>query len=119
MNHDLIRARMREGYTFVCATCPNLHRAKDAGLEQCFGNSGGKSCSGPLNQEAYPEYCGPLKGNMTARCFLTGEPSIGAVDVRGVLIGVSKHAIEVLACYSRRGNYQPPRISHRQLPVLE
>lgn len=119
MTPELIAARMKDGYTFICATCPNLHKAKDNGLDACFGNMNGKSCSGPLNQQSYPEYCGPIKANMTAYCFLTGAPSVGAVDVRGVLLGVSERAIEVLSCYSRRGNFPPPLISHKNLPVLE
>jgi hypothetical protein len=119
MNAEVISARMKEGYTFICATCPNLHMAKGHGLGTCFGNMNGKTCSGPLNQQSYPEYNGPLKGNMTACCFLTGAPSVGAVDVRGVLLGVSEKAIEVLSCYTRRGNFAPPIITHKHLPVLE
>lgn len=119
MNEDLIRARMMEGYTFICATCPNLHKAKQRGLDVCLGNVNGRACSGPLNQQSYPEYCGPLKRNLVARCFLTGAKSIGAVDVRGTLLGVSERAIEVLSCYSRRGQYAPPMITRKSLPVLD
>jgi hypothetical protein len=119
MTPDRISECIREGYTFICATCPHLHRAKEHGLDTCFGNLNGKTCSGPLNQQAYPEYCGPLKGNLTACCFLTGQSPVGAVDVRGVLLGVSERAIEVLSCYSRRGHFAPPSITHKHLPVLE
>jgi len=119
MNHDLIRAQMMKGFTFICATCPNLHRANDRGLSACLGNLGGKTCSGPLNQQAYPEYCGPLKRNLIARCFLTGDEAVGAVDVRGKMIGVSEKAIEILSCYSKRGKHAPPSITRKQLPVLE
>jgi hypothetical protein len=115
---ESITARMREGYTFICATCPHLHRSKDQGLETCFGNMNGKTCCGPMAGGCYPEYVGPLKGSMTSRCFLTGAESIGAVDIRGVLIGVSEKAIDVLSRYSPRGGTAPPMITRKHLPVV-
>lgn len=110
---------MSQGFTFICATCPNLHKANARGMDTCLGNVSGKSCSGPLNQQAYPEYCGPLSRNLIARCFLTGADAVGAVDVRGKMIGVSEKAIEVLSSYSRRGQHAPPMITRKYLPVLE
>lgn len=118
MNPKDITRAMEDGYTFVCATCPKLHVAKERGLPFCLGNVDGKSCAGPLGNSDYPEYTGPLKDNMTARCFLTGQESVGAVDVRGTLIGVSEHAIKVLETYSRKGGGPPPFITRKRLPVL-
>jgi len=109
---------MADGYTFICATCPKLHTAKEVGSDLCLGNVSGRTCSGPLNQGTYPEYSGPLKDSMTSHCFLTGAPSTGAVDIQGTLIGVSEKAIEVLKTFSKKGGTAPPSITEKHLPVV-
>lgn len=118
MTTEAIESAMKDHYTFICATCPKLHALRSRGKSGCLGNIGGRSCSGPMAGGSYPEYSGPLAKDMTARCFLTGADSTGAVEMPdGKLIGVSELAISALGTYTKGGE-RPPFLTMKSLPVL-
>ena len=96
-----VDAVMREGMSFVCAHCNNFWWSYARGLEKCKAGHEGRDCAGPGKFMAFPEYDGPLKGNLHKCCFVCGkEPShtvaipIGLGMVRN--IGVCDKDREIL-----------------------
>ena len=64
------RALIAGGMSAVCVTCPSMRRAIDRGSRKC-----GETCAGPLAGQGFPKYSGPLKGGLSAMCFVCGAPS--------------------------------------------
>lgn len=119
MTPERIKAAVRDGVVFVCATCTKFWRGQDTGKDGCLAAQHGKTCGGPLIGLTYPEYHGPLTGCMTKFCFLCGAQSDAAVQVRDQgLVGVCKKHIPDLESYARKGE-RPPFVTRKFLPVVK
>jgi len=71
---------------------------------------------------SFPEYKGPLTGQMINYCFVCGSEPSAAVEViadGGTRLGICETHLPMLDTYSRPGE-RPPfvRKSERRLPLL-
>lgn len=90
MTGNEVLAVMASGVSFVCAHCDHFWWSKERGLSSCRAGVDGKVCAGPLMDQAFPEYKGPLGGNMGAYCFVCGEKSkFAAIARKGKSAGKS------------------------------
>jgi hypothetical protein len=70
-----VRKAMKAGFTFTCAMCVKLHRARDrAGAEGWGVTCEATNCGGPGSGRNYPGYEGPLGDNHVAHCVFCGKP---------------------------------------------
>jgi len=72
---DMIMGEVRKGLSAVCATCNHWWHGKSVGLDGC-----GKSCSGPISGDNFPEYEGILP-DLVRFCFVCGRDSFYALQV--------------------------------------
>ena len=114
---------MQEGYTFTCATCVKLHLAKAKRLEGCMAAIEKKPCCGPFGEGWYPEYEGPLKGNLARFCFVCGVESDGAVGVPGDgrmhLIGICNEHMPRIEDVTPKGANPPRFVTHEDAPLIK
>jgi len=118
---NIVKQALEEGYTFACATCTRLHEAKARKLPGCMAMHRNKECVGPFGNNDYPEYAGPLEGNLAAFCFVCGDKSDGAVAVKkpnAKLIGVCSKHMGRLADVGPPGE-RPKFLTHEYTPVVE
>jgi len=109
---------MANGVSFVCATCEKFWWGADRGLDGCKAVYDKTPCSGPLGGRGFPQYEGPLKGNLLAFCFATGQPSTVAVTTPdSLMVGASEKGLEVLMRYSPEG--KAPRFVTGEKPDLK
>ncbi len=107
---------MREGVGFTCAHCERFwwgHARNSA----CQAAVTGAECAGPLAGLGFPEYKGPLKGNLDKFCFVCGGSPAAIALARGTAIGVCKKHVKMLGEYSRE-NERPPFISHKRVDIV-
>jgi len=72
---------------FVCSWCEHLHNAVDRSSGENISVCGEK-CGGPLAGKAFPEYKGPLGGNLSGACFLCGGEPTASVSIGGGMLGI-------------------------------
>lgn len=119
ITQEAVTAAMREGYSFPCSMCENLHVAKDRGLDQCMAGILGKECGGPLAGLGFPEYTGVLSRESIAKlCFRCGAPASKIVEGNQGpgLVGVCKRHLPVLSRVMETGDDPwKPITSHQQV----
>ena len=110
---------LQAGVGFVCAHCENFWWGIDNGHDGCKAAHDRLPCSGPIRGKAFPQYDGPLKGNLGNYCFVCGRtPSAHAVAREtGGRVGVCEKHISLLESYSAPGE-EPPFITHVDVPVV-
>lgn len=118
----MANAAMRDGYTFACATCKNLHRAREQTLPGCMALIHNKKCSGPFGGGSYQEYDGIVPRNRLHEfCFVCGAKSDAGVETPGdqdrVIIGICDKHLPLLESVSRDGT-RPPFVTKVAVPVL-
>ena len=122
MSVPIVKQALIEGFTFACATCTRLHEAMARKLEGCMALHMKRACVGPFGGGSYPEYKGPLEGQLANYCFVCGSKSDGAVGVReksGLkLIGVCSGHMDRLTDTGPPGE-RPKFLTHEFLPVVE
>lgn len=89
------------GVSFVCATCDHFWWGVERGLPHCKARAEGKDCAGPIAGLCYPQYIGPLVGNLKKFCFATGEAARYVVCTKdGGQVGASERGMELIRHYS-------------------
>ncbi len=87
------------GYGFVCGNCTKLWAGLSAGHGACMAAVQGKTCAGPMKNMGFPEYEGPLKGNLVQFCFVCGKGSdYAAVTMHGMVGVCAKHQPLLNSC---------------------
>jgi hypothetical protein len=118
----IVKQAILEGYTFTCATCTRLHQARAKKLDGCMAKHLNKPCFGPFGGGFYPEYKGPLEGQLANYCFVCGDKSDGAAGIRtpdGLkLVGVCESHMKRLEDTGPPGE-RPKFLTHEHLPVVE
>ena len=121
MSANVVKEAMAEGYTFACATCTRLHIAKAKKLDGCMAAHLKLDCVGPFGNGHYPEYQGPLTGQLANFCFVCGDKSDGAAGVKRDgklhLVGICNTHMERLADTGPPGD-RPKFLTHEDLPVV-
>ena len=118
---EMVIAEMKKEVGFVCATCLNYWWSKDRNLVGCKPFHEGKTCSGPLGGNHFPEYKGVLSGKLHKVCFVCGMESELALEMpmKGVSlvrnIGVCKQHVKMLEDYSQK--WQAPKFITGKSPV--
>lgn len=70
---ETIAALRARGVGYICCMCERMHHGMDKGLDRCTGSL---ECRGPIGNGDFPEYQGPLTGDMMANaCFVCGGPA--------------------------------------------
>ncbi len=110
---------MSKGLSFACANCDNYWWGVDQGLGHCRAMEERRVCAGPMAGMAFPEYVGPLKGNLVRFCFVCGAQPIAAAVARGGgdRVGICKEHLDFLETFTRPGE-PPPKVSHVHVPVV-
>ena len=80
----------KHGMAAVCAWCLKYWRAREhddkPGAWTCQSV---KPCGGPMRGMAFPEYEGPMSGNLVSFCYVCGGKPDAAVEIHGKgMIGV-------------------------------
>jgi hypothetical protein len=82
----------QHGMSAVCAWCLKYWRARERdqkpGAWRCQAT---KPCGGPMQGMAFPEYEGPLEGNLASVCYVCGGEPDAMVEIHGRgMVGVCK-----------------------------
>ena len=102
-----VAGAVAKGVSFVCATCDKFWWGVQHGLDGCKASHEGKSCAGPVRGMSYPEYEGPLKGNLKRFCYATGkEPTMVMRMPDGGEVGSTERGLEIVMSYSE-GRVKP------------
>lgn len=73
------------GLSAVCAWCEHWHEAKSRGDAITCGHP---SCGGPGVGRGFPDYKGPMEGNLGQFCFICGRGADAGVEIGGRVLGV-------------------------------
>ena len=76
-----IKDAVRDGLSFVCATCRLYWDGRSRGLpgHQCTAEG---LCGSPMRKDTFSQYDGPIQ-NMMNSCFVCGDRSKYALAVKG------------------------------------
>jgi hypothetical protein len=113
-----IQGAIAGGVSFVCANCEKFWWGVDRGLAQCRASYERKDCGGPITNLAYPEYEGPLNGQLVSFCFQTGNRATCVVRTAGGMVGASAQSVELLRTHSRFA-VRPMFVTGKKLDVLK
>lgn len=105
------------GVSFVCATCDHFWWGVERGLPNCKAHAEQVRCGGPVAGLAYPQYSGPLKGNLRQFCFATGVTAKFVICTKdGGEVGASDRGMELVQTYSV-GGLRPRFLSGEKVDV--
>lgn len=110
---------MKDGYSFVCAHCVKLWKAKESSFDGCGSFLiNGSECGGPLVGKVFPYYEGELKGYLVKFCFVCGEEPDAVLEVNNGFLGVCDEHINVLHDFSKPGE-KPPFIMNKKVNLIQ
>ncbi len=81
----LAKAEIEQGLAAVCAYCERYHNSQRGDEVMC-----GQLCGGPEKRKAFPQYKGPLEGNISVICYLCGNEADTMVNIGGKMLGVCR-----------------------------
>ena len=109
-------AAMANGVSFVCSHCTKFWWGIERRLDGCKATHDKTPCAGPVRGMGFPQYDGPLKGQLKNFCFATGRPSTMVICLPdGSEIGVTDKGIEVISSFSEGG--EAPRFLVTNKPL--
>lgn len=111
MTQEELSKVLASGVVFVCAMCDRFWWGMANKTDGCEAAVKGNPCAGPLGRMAYPEYKGPLEGNLHSFCFICGVPSDAGIEVLGKgIVGVCRKHLHVIDWYGPKGK-RPPKLA--------
>ena len=105
VNQQRVQMFLAEGYSFICATCEKLHRARATGYTAgCEAQMLRLDCAGPISGMDFPLYEGPLtKATKATICYRCGDQAQHAIQVKsGAMVGACDEHLEHLRTFSTK-----------------
>jgi len=89
---DQVKKALSMGFAFPCACCKKLWWGFERGLDRCKAAVEGQDCGGPVVDQAFPLYEGPLTRHSIANmCFRCGKNADEAFVTPTGWVGTCKY----------------------------
>ena len=123
MKSSSVEMLVKDGVSFVCAMCNQLHEAISRGTcdKGCIVAQTGGRCGGPLMGMSFPDYSGPLRDGVASYmhnfCFVCGAKPQGIVRLKsGDMYGLCNDHRGIFTF--SEGSKRPPKINMLQLETV-